>query len=87
MRTGNMHIESDRPIGLNRPPEVSISVTNADGQHASTPLDYESYAREYRVVRIKCYDAAGQVVFLTLSDDLIWEIACGPLRMDLADGK
>ena len=77
-----MMIESDRPINLNRPAEVSISTMNADGQYASTPLDYESWTRAGTDSRIKCYDAAGQVVVLTIDNNLLFEIVCGPLASD-----
>lgn len=81
-----LYIESDKPIELNRPAEVSISTSNESGQHVLTPLDFLAWTREYGDVKLQCYDAIGQAVTITVSMHVIYEIAFGPLPGDKPNG-
>lgn len=72
-----IHIESDRAMSLTGPAEVSIEVSYSDGRHSAAPLEYETWTSSPREVRIKCYDAAGASVVITMASRLVEEIALG----------
>lgn len=77
-----MYIESDNSFeaATERTPDVVVAAQH--GENTTTAaLDYEAFFRDERAgtVNLKCYDAAGGIIWLRLRQTIVEELVFGEI--------